>query len=315
MKRTNLNFLVDAVAFAVFVFLVVTGVIMEFILPAGGGHSMTIWGLDRHGWGDVHFWLSVGFLASLALHVYLHWRWIVAVMRGRPREGSGMRLGLGVLGLVALLAIAVAPLVTPVERIDNARNLAEPRWGMSTEAEALQGSTTLEDVIETTGVSLEFLVRELGLHPDVSLDDRLGQLARETGIPVAEIREIVEQGRDLGEDWQDQQDQEEIVPNAPLLTIDNLGSDLPESPAAAPEEVQNEAEAHTAEHEDRLAGLSEIRGSTTVGEVVAMGVPLETLTRELRLPSGIPLSERLGRLGRTYGFTLTDVRELVDRSG
>jgi hypothetical protein len=106
MKRSLLNFWVDTVAFVMFVFMVATGVIMEFLLPAGSGHATTIWSIDRHGWGAVHFWMSVVFLAALALHVYLHWRWIVAVLRGRPREGSGVRLGLGVLGLAALLALA-----------------------------------------------------------------------------------------------------------------------------------------------------------------------------------------------------------------
>ncbi len=309
MKRTDLNFWVDAVAFAVFVFLVVTGVIMKFLLPAGGGHSLTIWGLDRHGWGDVHFWLSVGFLAACAFHLYLHWKWIFAVLRGRPREGSGMRLGLGVLGLTALLAIAAAPLLSPVERIENSRTGIEPRWGLSAEVEALQGSTTLADVIEMTGVSPDFLVQELGLPPDVSLDDRLGQIARESGFSVAEMREIVEQGRDLGDDWQAR---EAVVSTAPMLSSADQAGNTSETAATAPEEWRIEEEEHSAEHEDRQAGLSEIRGSTTVGELVEMGVSRETLTRELHLPAGIPLSERLGRLGRTYGFTLTEVRVLVE---
>ena len=160
MKRSNLNFLVDAVAFVLFVFLVATGVIMEFLLPAGSGHSTTLWGMDRHQWGSLHFWMSVVFLAALAIHVYLHWKWIVCVLRGRPREGSGVRVGLGGLGLVALLVIAAAPLLSPVERSANTRGGAEPRWGLSAESEAIQGSMTLGDVIEVTGVTLEYLASE-----------------------------------------------------------------------------------------------------------------------------------------------------------
>ena len=130
MKRSNVNFVVDAIAFAMFVFLVATGVLMEFVLPAGSGHSTTLWGMDRHQWGSLHFWIAVVFLASMAVHVYLHWKWIVCVLRGRPREGSGFRIGLGVLGLTALLAIAVAPLVSPVERSGN-RSDATARWSLS----------------------------------------------------------------------------------------------------------------------------------------------------------------------------------------
>lgn len=306
MKRSKLHFTVDAVAFAMFVFMVVTGVMMKYLLPAGSGSSTTIWGLDRHGWGDVHFWLSVVFLAALAVHVYLHWKWIVAVVRGRSGEGSGLRLGLGLLGLTALLAVAFAPLLAPVERIEGSRADIEPRWGLSAEAEALQGSTTLKDVVETTGVTLAYLIAELGLPPDVSLDDRLGQLARENGFSVADVREAVELGRAgagvLGT---------RSAAPAPAAAVENDRVNW-EMPATASREVSRaHEERFGGEHEDERAGLADIRGWTTLGELVELGVPLATLRRELGIPAGVPLNERLGRLGRVYGFTLIQVRDLV----
>jgi hypothetical protein len=305
MKRSNLNFWIDAIAFALFVFLVATGVLMEFLLPAGSGHSTTIWGLDRHQWGSVHFWISVGFLTAMALHVYLHWKWVVSVVRGRPREGSGARAGLGILGLVALLAIAAAPLVTPVER-GNTRNVAEPRWGLSTESELIQGSMTLGDVMEVTGVTLEFLVRELGLPQNVSVDDRLGRIARDNGLSVAEIREVVEQGISVGNDHPIALQRPEI--EEPAL----VEAPEPQQPPAAPAPRSEEQHAEHDDHEESMAGLADIRGAMTLAEIVALGVPREVLYRELRIPAGIPIDERLGRLGRTYGFSMTQVRELVE---
>ena len=53
----------------------------------------------------------------------------------------------------------------------------------------------------------------------------------------------------------------------------------------------------------------------TLADIVRLGVPRAVLFRELGLPSGTPMNERLGRLGRTYGFTLTQVRDLVDEYG
>ena len=100
MKRVSLNFIVDVVAFAGFVMLTTTGVLMRYILPPGSGHYSTIWGMDRHEWGGIHFWVSVLFFSILAFHLILHWRWIVSVVTGRPREGSGLRAGLGIVGLV-----------------------------------------------------------------------------------------------------------------------------------------------------------------------------------------------------------------------
>ncbi len=117
MKRTTLNAVVDALAFAGFVLLVATGVLMRWTLPPGSGRHLTVWGLGRHEWGVVHFWVSVALLAALAAHVALHWRWIVAVARrGDDHEVSRVRVALGLVALAALLALAMAPFLSPVER-------------------------------------------------------------------------------------------------------------------------------------------------------------------------------------------------------
>ncbi|HMB04500.1 MAG TPA: DUF4405 domain-containing protein, partial [Isosphaeraceae bacterium] len=76
MSPPTRNFLVDSLAFAGFVLLTATGILLHYLLPPGSGHRMTIWGLDRHDWGRVHFWISVAFLGSLALHLVLHWKWV-----------------------------------------------------------------------------------------------------------------------------------------------------------------------------------------------------------------------------------------------
>jgi hypothetical protein len=65
MKRTSLNFLVDAIALAAFILLAATGVLVRYVLPAGSGHFSMIWGLDRHGWGTAHFWIAVVLLGCL----------------------------------------------------------------------------------------------------------------------------------------------------------------------------------------------------------------------------------------------------------
>ncbi len=115
MNRPAAYFVIDAVAFAGFVLLTSTGVLMRYVLPPGSGHRTTIWGLDRHDWGTIHFWIAVAFLGTLALHLLVHRRWIASVVRGRPREGSGVRVALGIVGLLAILAAAAAPFFAGVE--------------------------------------------------------------------------------------------------------------------------------------------------------------------------------------------------------
>lgn len=121
MKRPSLNLLVDGAAFAGFVLLTSTGVLVRYVLPPGSGRRTTIWGLDRHAWGEIHFWIAMVFLSCLAVHLVVHRRWIVSVIRGRPREGSALRVALGLVGLLAVLAAAAAPFLAEVQ--------GEPRGG------------------------------------------------------------------------------------------------------------------------------------------------------------------------------------------
>jgi hypothetical protein len=167
IRKSDLNFIVDAVAFGCFLFMVATGVIMEYLLPPGSGQQVSIWGLDRHAWGDIHFWLAVVLLTTLALHVYLHWRWIVCVLRRRPSEGSGVRMSLGITALLALLAIALAPLFSPVERNTAAPDRAGPRWTMSEDVEEITGSMTLGEAAIQTGVAAGSLLTALALRQRV----------------------------------------------------------------------------------------------------------------------------------------------------
>jgi hypothetical protein len=115
MKRSTLNAAVDTAAFGLFAFLATTGVLIRWTLPPGSGRRTTVWGLDRHGWGDLHFWVAAAFLGVLSLHLLLHGRFLAGLVRGRAREGSGGRLALGLVALATLVALAAAPLCAPVE--------------------------------------------------------------------------------------------------------------------------------------------------------------------------------------------------------
>jgi len=197
MKRTRLNFLIDLIAFTGFVVLTTTGVLMRYTLPPGSGHDSTIWGLDRHEWGGLHFWVAVAFFSILALHLFLHWRWIATVVAGRPREGSALRAGLGIVGFLTIVALAVAPLTAPVER---ERNRAEKGTaflsGHRYEDITVRGSMTLREVEETTGVPATHIIQSLQLPESISADERLGQLKQRFGFEIDEVRAIIKDYRD-----------------------------------------------------------------------------------------------------------------------
>ena len=196
MKRTKLNFVIDVVAFVGFIVLTTTGVLMRYILPPGSGRYSTIWSLDRHEWGDIHFWISFVFFLILAFHLVLHWRWIVNVLKGRPRDESGLRVGLGIVGLITVIALSVSPLLTPVERDTSSKGGGPSFSSHESDEVTIDGSMTLEDVEQATGVPASFIIKSLNLPATISVEERLGPLKREHGFEIYELREIVKEYED-----------------------------------------------------------------------------------------------------------------------
>lgn len=190
MKRPFLNFIIDVAAFAGFVLLSSTGVLMRYILPPGSGHYSTIWSLDRHEWGGIHFWISVVFFFILALHLVLHWRWIVSLLMRRPREGSGFRAGLGIFGFIIVVALAISPLLTPIEN-DNRSKGVSSLSSHTYEDISILGSMTLMEVEKTTGVPAIYIINSLNLPEATSEVERLGSLKRQYGFEINDVREIV----------------------------------------------------------------------------------------------------------------------------
>lgn len=83
MNRTIANIIIDIIAAFLFLGMIATGYILRFPLPPGSNKILSLWGYTRHQWGDVHFWISLGLLVVLVIHLVLHWNWIVTVIGKR----------------------------------------------------------------------------------------------------------------------------------------------------------------------------------------------------------------------------------------
>jgi len=82
------------------------------------------------------------------------------------------------------------------------------------------------------------------------------------------------------------------------------------------ESGDTEHESGDAEHESGDAEYSgedhTIHGSMTLRDVQELtGVPVDHIITTLRLPADVPRDERLGRLRRSYGFEIDDVRRAI----
>ena len=59
-----------------------------------------------------------------------------------------------------------------------------------------------------------------------------------------------------------------------------------------------------------------IHGSMTLRDVEELtGVPVDHIIASLSLPADVPRDERLGRLRRSYGFEIDDIRRIVGGYG
>jgi hypothetical protein len=188
-------------------FLLSTGLLLQYQLPAGSGslHGLgagrgvsdrpvtILWGFSRHDWGAIHYWIAGLLIAILAIHLVLHWKWIVCVVRGTRSDASGLRFGLGLAAVVALILIAAAPLLSPTEHVirSNLQHESSASESLPNEMSEIRGSMTLAEVAEAADLSVPQILEELDLPPDVSLNEQIGRLLRQHGMQVSDLRQAL----------------------------------------------------------------------------------------------------------------------------
>lgn len=76
MKRIAMNALVDISCLITFIPSLISGLVLLFVLPSGGGRG-TGWtlylGISRSQWIILHNSISLIFAALLIIHLCLHW--------------------------------------------------------------------------------------------------------------------------------------------------------------------------------------------------------------------------------------------------
>jgi hypothetical protein len=110
--KGKLNFITDALMFLVMMAMAGLGFLMKYVLVPGrerwakygSNVNLTLFGWDRHDWGDIHLDLGLIFLGLLIVHIILHWRQIVGlVQKYVPEERRALVLLVFVLLAVFLI--------------------------------------------------------------------------------------------------------------------------------------------------------------------------------------------------------------------
>ncbi|MCJ7618813.1 MAG: DUF4405 domain-containing protein [Anaerolineae bacterium] len=99
-SKSKLNFAVDAMILLAFLAAAVSGIVL-LTQPHGGyqggrnpNFGQTVLFLSRDGWMDFHVWGSLAMIAGIVVHLALHWRWIVCMVKRLTATGyRGAALG------------------------------------------------------------------------------------------------------------------------------------------------------------------------------------------------------------------------------
>jgi hypothetical protein len=89
--QTRNNWLIDAMLFSSAVIVLLTSIYFLFLPVSGyrGGRNLA-YGLvilfDRHTWEDLHTWGGIAMILIVAVHLPLHWSWVVSMARRTFKE-------------------------------------------------------------------------------------------------------------------------------------------------------------------------------------------------------------------------------------
>jgi uncharacterized membrane protein len=161
MNRTIANIIIDIIAAFLFLGMIATGYLLRFPLPPGSNHTLSLWGYTRHQWGDVHFWISLGLLLVLLVHLVLHWNWIVTVIGKRCHLVKTAHPSLVRSGILTTIIFTLTITLFAWTAQNSVEKIARPMRGKHFEhagSQANESSTTVQTPaqLSITQTSIEF---------------------------------------------------------------------------------------------------------------------------------------------------------------
>jgi len=196
MKRNTLNFVVDLISLVVMLGMVWTGLLIHYVLPPGHGrgHGMSLWGWDRHGYGDVHFYLALVLMGLMVVHIWLHWAWVCATISKTLGSESSGKFKRGIYGIIFLIIIGVliAGSLYWVNGQVGSNTKQNSEHDNHEESSLISGRTTLIEAARIGGITVEELIKKLKLPSDIDQQEQLGRLRQRYNFDMHDVRNIVE---------------------------------------------------------------------------------------------------------------------------
>ena len=101
--------ILNLLLYLAFCAMVGTGLLMAYRLPPGSraGSGLTVLGMDRHEWGDIHLWISYIVIAAVIAHLGMNWTWLkkIAASMKPLRLLGGLLVGIAMIVVLILLPV------------------------------------------------------------------------------------------------------------------------------------------------------------------------------------------------------------------
>lgn len=224
MKKSNINFVIDALMFLCMMAMAGIGFFIKYnLLPGqqrwvkyGRNVELYFWGLDRHQWGTIHLIIGLILLGLLSLHIILHWKLIVCIYR-RLLSSSSQRIKVSLIFLTFSVALVILPFILkpnirelakgdghfPSRRYANLGILEELIEQNGTSAGLkenhqhtkrsfdVRGYMTLLEISENYKVPLEYLKKNLGIPKHAYEGERLGLFRKRYDFKMSDVEKII----------------------------------------------------------------------------------------------------------------------------
>lgn len=225
MKKSTLNFIINAIMFIVMSALAGIGFLLKYQLISGkerwivygDNYELFFLGLDRHQWGMIHLILGFILLGLLVLHIIFNWNMVTCVYCKLIHKSFTNKLftilfiGIGV--LLMIIPFFISPQIgdpehkggkhgtnhnndviehnTSVAPKNNAKTKHLDNSRHNNSDMSIRGFMTLKDVSVKYNIPTETLKTKLGIPSSVSDDEKLSMLKRKYNFEMSEVKEIV----------------------------------------------------------------------------------------------------------------------------
>ncbi len=123
MKKSTINFIIDAIMFLLMALLVGIGLLIKYVLIPGQQRWMVYYenidlrflGLDRHQWGTIHLYVGITLVILLIFHIILHWNVILCLFK-RLLKNKKKRIAATSFFVIVSLLLIVFPFTIKVEK-------------------------------------------------------------------------------------------------------------------------------------------------------------------------------------------------------